>query len=250
MLDHPTRATAEVRLRSRKVRSGANPYNGRVRLLLVEDDIKLGPLLAKVLGASGYAVTLAKDAAEARAIGGQDVDLAVVDRMLPDGDGLDVCTSLRRADFEGPILMLTARAETKDRVQALDLGADDYLTKPFEMDELLARLRALLRRGPRIMSFDVGSIHLDIGRRNAFVGGRLLELTGRELDLLAYLMRRAGDTVTKAELVENVWDAGEVVPNVVEVHVSRLRDKLGADADLIETVRGHGYRLRAENDER
>ena len=218
-----------------------------MRLLLVEDDPKLGPLLARVLAASGYTVTLAQDAAQARAVGGQDLDLAVVDRMLPDGDGLEVCTSLRRADFDGPVLMLTAKAETKDRVQALDLGADDYLTKPFEMEELLARLRALLRRGPRIMSFDVGAIHLDIGRRNAFVRERLLELTGREFDLLAYLARRAGQAVPKAELVENVWEAGEVVPNVVEVHVSRLRDKLGGDADLIETVRGHGYRVRVEN---
>ena len=217
-----------------------------MRLLLVEDDPKLGPLLARVLEASGYAVTLASDAAAARAIRGADLDLAVVDRMLPDGDGLDVCTSLRRGDFDGPILMLTARGETKDRVNALDLGADDYLTKPFDMDELLARLRALLRRGPRITSFDVGPLHLDIGRRNAFSRGRLLELTTRELDLLAYLARRAGHIVPKAELVENVWDAGEVVPNVVEVHVSRLRDKLGDDASLVETVRGIGYRLRME----
>ncbi|MBX3208747.1 MAG: response regulator transcription factor [Labilithrix sp.] len=217
-----------------------------MRLLLVEDDPKLGPLLARVLGTSGYTVTLAADAAQACAIGGGDVDLAVVDRMLPDGDGLDVCTSLRRADFEGPILMLTAKSETKDRVHALDLGADDYLTKPFDMEELLARLRALLRRGPRIMAFDVGPLHFDIGRRNAFVRERLLELTGREFDLLAYLARRAGATVSKAELVENVWDAGEVVPNVVEVHVSRLRDKLGEDAGVIETVRGHGYRVLVE----
>lgn len=217
-----------------------------MRLLLVEDDPKLGPLLARVLGASGYTVTLAAAAAQARSVGGGDVDLAVVDRMLPDGDGLDVCTSLRRADFEGPILMLTAKSETKDRVHALDLGADDYLTKPFDMEELLARLRALLRRGPRIMSFDVGPLHFDVGRRNAFVRERLLELTGREFDLLAYLARRAGQTVSKAELVENVWEAGEVVPNVVEVHVSRLRDKLGAAAELIETVRGHGYRVSAE----
>lgn len=242
-----THATAESCLRFRKVPTYARIYNGPVRLLLVEDDPKLGPLLSKVLSSHGYVVTLARDAAEARAIAGTNIDLAVVDRMLPDGDGLDVCTSLRRADFEGPILMLTARGEARDRVHALDLGADDYLTKPFDMDELLARLRALLRRGPRIASFDVGPIHLDIGRRNAFSRGRLLELTAREFELFAYLARRAGQLVAKAELVENVWDADEVVPNVVEVHVSRLRDKLGVDAALIETVRGHGYRVRMEN---
>ena len=217
-----------------------------VRLLLVEDDPKLGPLLVRVLETSGYAVTLASDAAGAQAVRGTELDLAVVDRMLPDGDGLDVCTSLRRADFEGPILMLTARGETKDRVHALDQGADDYLTKPFDVEELLARLRALLRRGPRITTIDVGPLHLDIGRRIAFSRGRLLELTARELDLLTYLARRAEQVVPKVELVENVWDADEVVPNVVEVHVSRLRDKLGDDAELLQTVRGVGYCLRRE----
>ena len=217
-----------------------------MRLLLVEDDPKLGPLLARVLESSGYVVTLARDAAQAYAVRGTDLDLAVVDRMLPDGDGLDVCTSLRRADFEGPILLLTARGETKDRVHGLDQGADDYLTKPFDVDELLARLRALLRRGPRITSLDVGPLHIDVGRRNAFSRGRLLELTTRELDVLAYLARRAGQVVSKLELLENVWEADEVVPNVVEVHVSRLRDKLAGDADLVETVRGVGYRLRRE----
>lgn len=218
-----------------------------VKLLLVEDDPKLGPLLERVLEASGYAVTLAPSAAAARAVRGSEIDLAVVDWMLPDGDGLEVSADLRRADFDGPILMLTARGETKDRVHALDLGADDYLTKPFDTEELLARLRALLRRGPRILTFDAGPLHLDVGRRNAFARGQLLELTAREFDLLAYLARRRGQIVSKADLVENVWDAGEIVPNVVEVHVSRLRDKLGADADLVETVRGHGYRFRAES---
>jgi DNA-binding response OmpR family regulator len=219
---------------------------GGVRLLLVEDDPRLGPLLKRLLSTSGYIVTLAPSAASARAVTAQDFELAIVDWMLPDGDGLEVSTELRRANFEGPLLMLTARGETKDRVHALDLGADDYLTKPFATEELLARLRALLRRGPRILSFDAGPVHLDIGRRNAFARGRLLELTGREFDLLAYLARRAGQPISKAELVENVWEAAEIVPNVVEVHVSRLRDKLGADADLVETMRGRGYRFRTE----
>ena len=223
-----------------------------MRLLLVEDDPKLGPLLARVLGNSGYQVTHVVDAAGARAAGAgavDEIDLAVVDWMLPDGDGLEVSTELRRADFQGPILMLTARGETRDRVQALDLGADDYMTKPFDMDELLARLRALLRRGPRITVFEVGPLHLDIGRRYAFTEGKLLELTGREFDLLSYLARHRGRPVSKAELVANVWDADEIVPNVVEVHVSRLRDKLGDVAKLIETVRGQGYRLRGDETE-
>lgn len=214
-----------------------------MRLLLVEDDAKLGPLLSRVLASSGYAVTLARSVFEARDAGAS-FELAVVDRMLPDGDGLEVCTALRRADFEGPVLVLTARSETKDRVHGLDMGADDYLTKPFDMDELLARLRALLRRGPRLATLDVGPLHLDLARRNAFARGRLLPLTDRELDLLAFLARRAGRPVSRGELVEAVWESDEVVPNVVEVHVSRLRDKLGEDASLLETVRGVGYRLR------
>lgn len=217
-----------------------------VRVLLVEDDRKLGALLQRVLSANGYAVTLRPTAREAKASDGTELDVAVVDWMLGDGDGLEVCTHLRRVDYEGPILMLTARGETKDRVHALDLGVDDYLTKPFAMDELLARLRALLRRPRRIGGFDAGAIHIDIGRRLAFVSGALVELTGRELDLLVQLAKRAGTPVTKEELIERVWQADEIVPNVVEVHVSRLRDKLGDHAWMVETVRGKGYRLRTE----
>lgn len=219
-----------------------------VRLLLVEDDRKLGPLLVRVLTANGYEVAFRPTVGEAKAFRGTDLEVVVVDWMLPDGDGLQVCTHLRRDDFDGPILMLTARGEIKDRVQALDQGVDDYLTKPFAMDELLARLRALLRRPPRIASLDAGPFHLDIGRRNAFAEGKLLDLTGREFDLLAYLARRPGRAVTKPELIENVWDADEIVPNVVEVHISRLRDKLGKHAWVIETLRGTGYRLRVERE--
>ncbi len=220
-----------------------------MRVLVVEDDRKLGPLLARVLESNGYTAVLGQSVADAAHRRPEEIDIAVVDWMLPDGDGLEVCRELRRKDFEGPILMLTARAETKDRVQALDLGVDDYLTKPFAMDELLARLRALLRRGPRLAAVDVGDLHLDIGRRYAFVGGMFIELRAREFDLLAYLARKAGYAATKTELVENVWDAEEIVPNVVEVHVSRLRDKLGEHAWMVETLRGVGYRIRTERDQ-
>ena len=215
-----------------------------MQVLLVEDDRKLGPLLVRALSASGYSVDHRTNVAEAKSSVVGSIDLAVVDWMLPDGDGLEVCRHLRQNDYEGPILMLTARSEVKDRVHALDLGADDYLTKPFAMDELLARLRALSRRAPKIAAVDVGTLHIDIVRRNVFGGGKLVELTEREFDLLLYLARRPGQGVTKAELLENVWDAAEVVPNVVEVHVSRLRDKLGEHAGMIETLRGVGYRLR------
>lgn len=217
-----------------------------MRLLLVEDDRKLGPLLERALASNGYEVRLARSAQEARDASREAFDVAVLDWMLPDGDGLEVCTHLRREDFDGPIVFLTARGETRERVHALDLGADDFVTKPFAMDELLARLRAVMRRGPRLALLDVGPLHVDLARRYAFVSGKLLELTEREFDLLAYLARRPGHAVAKADLVRDVWDAAEVVPNVVEVHVSRLRDKLGEHAWLIETVRGAGYRLRGE----
>lgn len=217
-----------------------------VRVLLVEDDPKLGDLLARVLSTHGYAVTLARNAAEARATPTTQHELVIVDWMLPDGDGLDVAVRLRRAGFEGPMLMLTARDQTKDRVQALDLGVDDYLSKPFAVSELLARLRALLRRPPRLGAMDAGPLHFDLLRRHVFADGRLLEVTTREFDLLLYLVRRSGETVSKVELIENVWDSDEIVPNVVEVHVSRLRDKLGKNASLVETVRGAGYRVRTE----
>lgn len=218
-----------------------------MRLLILEDDPKLGPLLASVLGDNGYHPTLVASASAALALRSEEFEMAVIDRMLPDGDGLSVCVGLRRNGFEGAILMLTARAELKDRVHALDQGADDYLTKPFEIDELLARLRALARRGPRILAINAGPLHIDLGRRNAFLREALLPLTEREFDLLAHLCRHAGQVVTKAELLGSVWEAEEIVPNVVEVHLSRLRQKLGEDAGLIETIRKAGYRLRADD---
>lgn len=219
-----------------------------VRVLLVEDDRKLGPLLARILSGSGYTVVFRPTAAEAKSVRSDEIDIAVLDWMLPDEDGLRVCTHLRREGFEGPVLMLTARGEIRDRVHALDLGADDYLTKPFAMDELLARMRALLRRPPMMGALDAGELHFDVRRKNAFARGKYLELTAREFDLLLFLAQRAGTAVTKPQLLEAVWDTGEILPNVVEVQVSRLRDKLGEHAWMIETLRGVGYRLRTERE--
>lgn len=227
-------------------RIGAEPdYSAGVQLLLVEDDRKLGTLLVRVLEDHDYEVTLCRSVAAVREGVFDRQELAIVDWMLPDGDGLEVCTMLRRASFLGPIMMLTARGETKDKVQALDLGADDYVTKPFALDELLARIRALARRGAHLLTFDAGPIHVDVAKRYAFVRGRLLDLTARELEVLTYLVRRPDTIVSKGELAEAVWEAGETMWNAVEVNVSRLRDKLGEDAALLETVRGRGYRLWA-----
>lgn len=218
-----------------------------MHLLLVEDDPAISHFLVKGLREEHHLVDLVEDghAAEAQALE-EDYDAIVLDLMLPGQDGFTVCRRLRAQGVDAPILVVTARHQVADKVLGLDAGADDYLVKPFAMDELLARLRALLRRAPRMAALDVGDLHLDIGRRNAFAGGKLLELTQREFDLLAFLARRTGRAVTKPELVENVWDADEIVPNVVEVHVSRLRDKLGDHAWMIETLRGVGYRLTTE----
>lgn len=213
-----------------------------MKLLLVEDDRKVGHLLVEVLATHGYEVTLAPTVRDALAHR-SEFEIAVIDWMLPDGDGVQVCTALRRADFDGPVMFLTARGEIKDRVHALDFGADDYLVKPFDIDELLARLRALTRRGPRIACLDVGPIHIDLMRRYAFVHKQLLDLAPREFDLLTYVARHPGKVIAKDELVTNVWQADEIVPNVVEVNISRLRTKLGTEARMLQTVRGAGYVL-------
>lgn len=216
-----------------------------MQLLLVEDDVRLGALVKRALESDGHTVALARSAAEARGTDVSEVEVAIVDWMLPDGDGLSVATALGARGLGAPVLLLTARSETRDRVRALDSGADDYLTKPFAMDELLARVRALGRRGRRPEVVCAGPLHVDVVRRTAFVSGMLLPpLTATELSLLLYFARRPDTVVAREELVHAIWD-GEVGPsNLVQVAVSRLRDKLGEHAKLLETVRGEGYRFR------
>ena len=218
-----------------------------MRILLVEDDAELAKLLLKVLGEEGLAVahrTTAKDAlAYLETV---PVQLVVLDRMLPDGDGLDVCEAIRGIDAETAVLMLTAMGEVEDRVAGLDAGADDYVIKPFEIDELLARIRAQLRRVD-LPAIVVGPLRVEWRRRRASVDATLLDLTAREFALLAHLATEPDQPVARAELLEAVWhtryDPGS---NVVEVYVNRVRNKLGAYAWMLETVRGAGYRLRKE----
>jgi two-component system OmpR family response regulator len=178
-------------------------------------------------------------------------DAIVLDLMLPGRDGLDVCRELRRSGVWSPILMLTARDGVGDRVAGLDSGADDYLTKPFSFAELLARLRALTRRGAggRPVVLEVGSLRLDPATRQAWRGDVPIELSPKEFALLETFMRRAGEVLTRLDLLEHAWDfAYENRSNVVDVYVGYLRAKIDRpfDVDSIETVRGVGYRLRAD----
>jgi two-component system OmpR family response regulator len=218
-----------------------------VRVLVVEDEPKLASLLRQGLQRHGMAVDLAGTGPDALALAtGTAYDVILLDVMLPGYDGFEVCRRLRAQEVWSPTLMLTARDEIEDRVRGLDSGADDYLVKPFSSDELLARIRALVRRGapPRPTQVTAGELTLDPATRQVWRAGEELNLTAREYALLEMLMRRAGEVLSRYELLEHVWDGSyENRSNVIEVYVGYLRDKLGRDR--IETVRGAGYRLRA-----
>jgi DNA-binding response OmpR family regulator len=219
------------------------------RLLVVEDEARIATFLVKGLTAAGYSVDQAADAATAVALArNNEFALVVLDRRLPDADGLDVLRTLRSEGKEMPVIVLTARGDLGDRIEGLDLGADDYLTKPFAFDELLARVRARLRRresgaGQSVLTF--GAIRLDLLTRRAEVEGREVELTAREFTLLETFLRHAGQVLSREQLLSQVW-AMEFDPrsNLVDVYVGYLRRKLGEHT--LETVRGAGYRLVGE----
>ena len=223
-----------------------------MRLLVVEDDRALAGVLKRALVEDGYAVDVEASVAGAeRAIAVNDYTLIVLDLGLPDGDGADLCRRLRSQGSDAHILMLTARDARRDRIEGLDSGADDYVTKPFDFEEFSARVRALLRRprGVRSTVLVAGGITLDPATRSVTRAGIRVPLTTREFSLLRYLMTRTGDVVEKADLLEQVWDAHyDGLSNVVEVHIANLRRKLDLPGDPapIETVRGAGYRLVAD----
>jgi two-component system, OmpR family, response regulator len=218
-----------------------------MRILIVEDDDDLAGFLARVLREEGLDVVRADCAREAFSLLTQQTShLVVLDRMLPDLDGLAVCTEIRRRGLDLPVLMLTARGEIEDRVTGLDSGADDYLVKPFEVEELLARIRALLRRAVSPVLV-VGPLRLEWRRRSGTVDASPLDLTAREFALLAHLAREPERVVSRAELLEAVWQTRfDPGTNVVEVYVNRVRNKLGRYAAMVETVKGLGYRLRKD----
>jgi two-component system, OmpR family, response regulator len=224
-----------------------------VRVLLVEDEEKLGRLLGRGLREEGYAVDVAGAGEDALWMAhAVDYDAIVLDVMLPGVDGFEVCRRLREGHVWSPVLMLTARDAVDDRVDGLDAGADDYLTKPFSFDELLARLRAVTRRVPvaRPPVLTVGDLRLDPAERRVWRGDDEVDLSAKEFSLLELFMRRPGVALTRAQLLDGAWDiAFERRSNVVDVYVRYLREKIDRPfgCDSIETVRGVGYRIRAES---
>jgi two-component system OmpR family response regulator len=223
-----------------------------VRLLVVEDDVKLAAAVGRGLRHAGYAVDVVGDGEAAlRDASVWDYDGIVLDVMLPGRDGFEVCRALRERGCWAPVLLLTARGRVGDRIHGLDAGADDYLAKPFDFGELLARLRALLRRAPseRPAVIDVGDLRVDPAARAVCRAGRPVELTAREFSVLEYLARHAGEVVTRARLLDHVWDANyEGSTNIVDQYVGSLRRKLERPfgTPLIQTVRGAGFKLEAE----
>ena len=224
-----------------------------MRILVVEDEKDLADAIVRGLTREGYAVDVANDGATARdKLDIHPYDLITLDLNLPDDDGRDIARDLRAAAGPGPrILMVTARDQVRDRIDGLDDGADDYLVKPFDFQEMLARVRALLRRDApaRGATMQIGEMRLDAAKRTAAFGSAALELTTKEFALLRYLMLHAGDVVSAEELLDHVWDEhADPFTNTVRVTVSNLRKKLRAAGgeDVIETVVGAGYRLEGE----
>lgn len=220
-----------------------------MRLLLVEDDEGIIRFLEQGLREAKYAVDVAQDGDDALYKAAlNDYDVIILDIMIPGPDGLVVCRQLRSRGSKVPVIMLTARDDVGDRVRGLDLGADDYLTKPFQVSELLARLRALMRRGPALNAtvIEVGDLQVDTSTQTVNRGGRSVALTAREYAVIEYLARHAGRVVSRSELTEHVWDERtDSYSNVIDVHINHLRQKIDREAQqpLIHTRRGAGYIL-------
>ncbi len=222
-----------------------------MRILVVEDDTPLATFVRKGLEAEHYAVDTAADGEQARSMAlDSDYDLLVLDLNLPKLDGIEVLRSVRVKKPNLPVLVLTARSRIEDRVQSLDSGADDCLNKPFSFTELSARVRALLRRGPRTVEtvLQIADLELDRVERKVKRAGKLIELTAKEFALLEYLLRNAGRRVTRNMIIEHVWNLSfDTSTNIVDVYVNYLRRKVddGFNPRLIHTVRGVGYELGA-----
>ncbi len=224
-----------------------------MRVLLVEDDQAMSDLLIRVLRDESYAVDHAADGQEAEWLAFENpYDLIILDIMIPRKDGLSVLKAIRQGGIVTPVMLLTARDGTEDIVRGLDLGADDYATKPVAIEELLARARALIRRKDKITSasLEAGPIVINPARREVLIEGKVVDLTVKEYALLEYFVRNAGTVLGRTQLSEHVWDMNfEPTSNVVDVYVGYLRSKiqLAIGDKLIKTVRGHGYMLDINN---
>jgi DNA-binding response OmpR family regulator len=224
-----------------------------MHILVVEDEKRLAALLRRVLMEERHVVDVANDGASGLGmVLGGSYDLVILDLMLPEMDGMTVCREMRKAKIDAPVLMLTAKGAVEDKVAGLKIGADDYLVKPFAMEEMLARVDALLRRRNRQIDASsqlrVGDLSLDLLRHEANRGGRPIELTAKEFALLEYLMRHPGQVLTRTQILDHVWGYDlDTLSNVVDIYIHYLRDKIdrGTDQPLIKTVRGVGYRIES-----
>ncbi len=225
-----------------------------MKILIVEDEKKVAEALTSGLEAEGYDVVHAPTGEEGFYLAlSSSFDVVLLDLMLPERDGLEILRSLREKDREVPVLILTARDSVSDRVEGLDLGADDYLVKPFAFPELLARIRALLRRGrtDQVLRLKEGGLEMDLLTRRVSRDEKGIELTDREFELLEYLLRNAGHTVSREMLARDIWDEPDrltPIDNVIDVHIARLRKKVDHPFEdpMIHTVRGVGYVLKEE----
>lgn len=220
-----------------------------MRVLIIEDNPKMAAAIQRGLREHGYAADACHSGFEGEELAvSEPYDLVILDLMLPDRDGVDVCRNLRRREVSKPVLMLTALSSTGDKVAGLDAGADDYLTKPFEFEELLARVRALLRRGEATegRTLTMEDLELDLYTRVARRGGVEHELSNKEFGLLEYLMRNPNRVLSRTQIAEKVWDMNfEPGSNVIDVYISSLRKKVdrGYERELIHTIKGAGYRF-------
>ncbi|MRR35413.1 response regulator transcription factor [bacterium] len=222
-----------------------------MRILVIEDEKKVAEFIRNGLEEEGYAVDTASDGEQGYFLAStNEYDTILLDILLPKTDGITLCTMLRREECRTPILMLTAKDAVKDKVRGLDAGADDYLTKPFAFEELLARIRALLRKKyvHQNTMLQVGDLVLDTVNHTVTRAGNMISLSVKEYALLEFLMRNAGSVVTRTMIAEHVWDINfETFTNVIDVYISYLRNKVdkGFDKAMIRTVRGRGYTLKA-----